>query len=155
MTKTHLKSAQNDQKSTEIPQKWPKLIWHHLHMIKISLKIWPNGQKAPQNVKIMQKNTKNGEKWAKNAMKMGQKRRNCVSLGNPLSLLHWGPPRKPAGPTRCARSRPRWFSRWASVTFYLVCTDSCTIDGITSQLGVHAIPRYVRLSVRLILGIHA
>ena len=80
MAKNHPKSPKNDQKSTEIRQKWPKVIWHHLYMNKKSLKIWLNGQKSPQNVKIMQKNAK---KWVKKAIKTGQKCR---------ILRHWVTP---------------------------------------------------------------
>ena len=66
MTETQLKSPANAQKSTYIAHKCPKIILNHLYMIKILLGNQLNGQKAPQNVEMMQKNSKNGKKQAKN-----------------------------------------------------------------------------------------
>ena len=168
--------AKNDQNLPKISPKWPKIDWNtqqitrsHLTSLtydKISLKIWRNGQKAPQNVKIMQKKTKNAKKWGKNTIKMGQKHRKCAPFGYPLSLLHWGPPRKPGGLLAALANGPLVFSvgfgnifilsmyrilwyRWNNITatctrYSSVCTAICTIN-----------PRRSRLPVILIIGTHA
>ena len=59
--------------------------------------------------------------------KNGQKIQKWAPLGTHLSLLHWGPPRKPVGPCSLRSQWPSWFSRWASVTFSTFPPDTSVL----------------------------
>ena len=70
MAKTHPKSPQNDQKSTEIIHICPKIIRYNLDMVKIL----PQFDQMAENhleMKIMQKKR---QKWQKNSEKPYKKR---------------------------------------------------------------------------------
>ena len=93
MTKTHLKSPRNDQNLSGITRKRPK-------------KMYENEEKLPNfrsETYMMLIKVDDHTNMCKNTPKLWNNGQNGQK--NAWSLLHWGPPRKPGGPARCARLR--------------------------------------------------